>query len=97
MLMDTFYLLLIMLFNLVVASALGYWLSTKEVLPFKPFNCWGCLSFWFSIIIGVCVAIAGYAFFGWLDVLAILYSLASVAVGLINYGLITKLFINVTD
>lgn len=95
--MGTFILFLILLLNLVVASALGYWLSAKELLPFKPFNCWGCLSFWFSIIIGGCVAIAGYSFFSWLDVLAILYSLASVAVGLINYGLITKIFIDVTD
>lgn len=37
------------------AKALAYVLTSDgwELVPFKPFNCWGCLAFWLTIAFGL--------------------------------------------
>jgi hypothetical protein len=42
-----------------IANVLA-WVLTElhgPVLDFKPFNCWGCLSFWLTLIFGFTVAL----------------------------------------
>ena len=31
--------------------------KVKPALNFKPFNCWGCLAFWFTFILGTIIAV----------------------------------------
>ena len=67
------------------------WVLTENrtpLLPFKPFNCWGCLSFWFTVAFGVTVALempGGYDCPETQTVEAYGILGASVLLGLLNY------------
>lgn len=40
-----------------ISNVLAYAITEvwPPVFPFKPFNCWGCLSFWFTLVFGLAV------------------------------------------
>jgi hypothetical protein len=42
-----------------IANALAWVLTEvrRPILNFKPFNCWGCLSFWFTLVFGITIAL----------------------------------------
>jgi len=50
--------ILILIAIVLVSNALAFLVSTSRGAPMvKPFNCYGCLAFWFTLIFG-----AGYAY-----------------------------------
>lgn len=51
--MDYYITLIIFTLNVLVSNALAY-IAThgRTVIPVKPFNCYGCLAFWLTLIIG---------------------------------------------
>lgn len=48
--------ILLMLANAVITNALAFVVTQTEAIKVKPFNCYGCLSFWFTSIIGALLA-----------------------------------------
>lgn len=42
----------ILIVNVFICNALAYLVSMQELIKFKPFNCYGCLSFWFTFLMG---------------------------------------------
>ncbi len=36
------------------AIGIAYFIQQQIQLDFKPFNCWGCLSFWIAVILYIC-------------------------------------------
>lgn len=42
----------------VISNALAYFMTEvwPKPIPVKPFNCWGCLSFWFTLAFGIVAA-----------------------------------------
>ena len=78
--MDLLTIILLIIVNVLGSNALAYLGTTgRAVLPVKPFNCYGCLAFWLTLIFGTLIAWTrnGEAFY-----LLLVIALLS---GLLNY------------
>lgn len=73
-----------------IANVLAWVLTEvrQPVFPFKPFTCWGCLSFWLTLVFGTAVALEMPGGYGCPETkITEAYGIlaASVLLGLINY------------
>ena len=95
--MGTLYTLLaiaaVLIVSALIAKALAYLLTEVYKLPIKrkPFNCYGCLSFWFTLVFGLVVAFVVRRYFEQPEAKAVV-TLTTTAqaftLGIINYLLI---------
>ncbi|CCZ05902.1 unknown [Odoribacter sp. CAG:788] len=80
----------IVAFNAFIAFTLG-WLFTEVIrlpLNFKPFTCRPCLTFWFTVIQGVILALILTPYFPWAENLQVS---TVIRFGLIGVGVLTGL------
>lgn len=55
--MSTAILILISIAIVLASNALAFYVSHQDGLPeVKPFNCYGCLAFWFTLLAGLALA-----------------------------------------
>lgn len=55
--MDVFIFIFVYCVNVLVSNALAYLVSHSSAeIKVKPFSCYGCMAFWLTLLIGVCIA-----------------------------------------
>lgn len=55
--MDMIILILVYCVNVLASNALAYFVTHSSAeIKIKPFNCYGCMAFWLTLLVGVLIA-----------------------------------------